>query len=130
MIIEVVDIILAPTGVLLSCRSSAGQALVSWRGDEPPARRQYDVEWDVDVDADWGTTLRMAAVASPAIRMEGEMVVLRCRLRPQSDDLVVLELADTLLLVDLVSQVPVQAWDAWVELRASPSEVAIYPFDL
>src|SRR5688572_29568497 len=76
VLIEVADVVPAPAGALVVCRSPLGDALVGWRGDRPPVRGHHHVEWTVDVDLDRGRTAIAAADSAPGIRMDGQVVVL------------------------------------------------------
>ncbi|WP_328473682.1 hypothetical protein OHA21_13145 [Actinoplanes sp. NBC_00393] len=84
----------------------------------------------VEVTAVTQTLVTMATAASPAIGMDADMVVLRGRLAAQPDEVAVLDLGETSVLLDLAGPVPPPAWNSWVECRAPSRAVEIYPCEL
>jgi hypothetical protein len=103
--VQVISVETASDGALMATFGSlCATASAHWRSKKftPHAGEEYDVELDVSVIADRATNTRSVEVASPALFVQGEMVLLRGAVEGVEDDgLVYLRMApDCLVMVD------------------------------
>ncbi|MGW8889243.1 hypothetical protein [Streptomyces sp. NPDC055749] len=105
-----------------------GFATVLWHGDPQESDGQHLVGWTVDEDISWGRNTRSAAVAGPALRQEGDRVVMRGLLHLTEDGAAILQMGGWPILFDLGSPVPGSIDGAWVEISVEADSVALYPY--
>ncbi|MFJ1709699.1 hypothetical protein [Kitasatospora sp. NPDC088346] len=131
MLVHVENIADAPGNLRTArVRTVCGRATVRWCGDPAAGPGAYHVEWTVDEDVIWRRNAEPAPAPGPAIRTAGPYVVLRGRLHRAEDGSGHLELAGSVVLLDLVGDLPADVIDTWVELRLGRAGISVHPYHL
>ncbi|GLW71888.1 hypothetical protein Kpho02_41870 [Kitasatospora phosalacinea] len=94
-----------------------GPAVAVWRGDPAAPPGPYRVEWTIDEEH---ATVRPAPAAAPAVRTEGELLLLT----GEFDGAGVLRTGDSRTLLDLAAP------PGRIEVAVPCVRVELYPYDL
>ena len=91
----------ATDGARISFSCDLGHAVATWDGPPPRAGDTYDVELATDATPAWATPrLHALATGTPALRSDGDLVVIHARLESaDADGVVFLRLAPDALLM-------------------------------
>jgi hypothetical protein len=126
MQVEIVDIV---DGDRVVVKSPYGALTGRWQGDMPSVGWQQAVEVDVDGVVLWGQDIRLSDVAVNELKDEGPFVRVSGRVTEfGADDVVVLDLGGTVLMVDTDGDPPLGIVDRYVTIQARA--VTLYPYDL
>lgn len=110
-------------------RNALGSGTARWFGDEAVSPGEYTVELDIAREPTWGRELRPAEVRAPAIRGDGERIVLRGLLELTVDGSACLRLGPSLTLLGEVEGLPASADRTWAELAVDAGELTLFPFE-
>ncbi|MFF4341075.1 hypothetical protein ACFY00_14200 [Kitasatospora sp. NPDC001540] len=102
---------------LAEVRTPYGPALARWRGDPAAPPGAYRVEWTIDEEH---ATVRPAPGAAPAVRTEGELLLLV----GEFDGAGELRIGDSLTLLDLAAP------PGRIEVAVPCVRAELYPYDL
>ncbi|WP_405987743.1 hypothetical protein [Streptomyces sp. NBC_00872] len=118
------------TGSVRVCvRSDVGTAVVLWAGASEEAGGEHHVEWSIDEDVSWGSSMWPAAVPSFGLWEDGGRLVFRGRLSFTDDGGARLEFAGALILLSLATPGPPEVVSGiWVEVQVLRSSVSLYPY--
>lgn len=105
------------TPPLAEVRTPYGPARALWRGDPAAPPGPHHVEWAIDEDH---ATVRPTADPTPAIRMDGELLLLRGEFDVRGD----LRIGDSLTTLDL------PAPPGPLELAVPCRHAELYPYQL
>ncbi|MFF5225767.1 hypothetical protein [Dactylosporangium sp. NPDC000521] len=131
MLVEVEKIAKFPWSPILAQVSTPfGRTAVRWCGDPNAAAGQHHVEWEIDEEIVWGKNAKPTSEAAAELRQGGHCVIVRGRLDVTVDGAAVLDLAGTVILLDLAVPVPAEVAGTWVELFIQRENIALYPYNL
>ncbi|WP_436533760.1 hypothetical protein [Actinoplanes sp. HUAS TT8] len=127
MQIEVVDISPGRPHPIARFVSRIGQAAVPWCGnpDAPPGK--YYIEWTIEPDLVWGVNTTPADEPGPAIRTDGDHVILRGRLDVRA---ATLQVDDALILIGGDHTLPREADGTWIQIRVPVGDAHLYPYQI
>ncbi|MFK4690088.1 hypothetical protein [Streptomyces pristinaespiralis] len=120
-----------PGGLCLAhARTPIGPVVARWCGDPDALPGRYDAEWTVDEDVAWLANTHPAPEQSYLIGPRADGLLLRGRLDEVARAAAVLDLAGTLILLDLAGPLPDGALGTWIDIHAEREKVALYPYEL
>jgi hypothetical protein len=112
MKVQVIDVFEAKDGSrAVTFKARCGTGIAQWRSERisPHVGEEFDIEFDVSATADRATNTRNTEIVSPALQVQGQVVLLQGTIESvEEDGMALLRMAtDCLVMIDTVGGISI-----------------------